>query len=343
MSSSNLLHQAIEAARAGRKVEARDLLLQVVESDPRNEMAWMWLSGLVDSLEDRIIACENVLTINPANEKVRGYLAELQRRKNASLAKRNIDEAVDLLNRARESAERGEKDAALRLAQEALEKNNQYEDAWLLIAKVSPDLNQQLTALEKALSINPSNAGAVSALKEVRRLRANPLRWAEQLELDGKFNEALEVYKVQAAKAKSGREFDHIYGQITRIEGLQEEKIHYVSPASSIARLTFGWPLIYLLFAFVQVGLNPFAHPAWYLWFGLPWVALGGFLLASAEIRSRHGVWGKLLSEYGDRSKILRLMAATAGWLLIIFPHILLLLDSLNRLNHFEIPPLPFR
>jgi hypothetical protein len=31
-------------------------------------MKWpVWLSGLVHSLEDRIIACENALTINPEN------------------------------------------------------------------------------------------------------------------------------------------------------------------------------------------------------------------------------------------------------------------------------------
>ena len=49
MSSIEGLQKAIQAARAGRKVEARDLLIQIVEIDPQNETAWMWLSGLVDS------------------------------------------------------------------------------------------------------------------------------------------------------------------------------------------------------------------------------------------------------------------------------------------------------
>src|SRR5512140_3441220 len=97
-SSAEVLQRAIQAARAGRKVEARDLLIELVEVEPQNEMAWIWLSGLVDSLEDRIIACENALTINPGNEKVRAYLTELQRQQTAFLAKKNSDEAVGLFN-----------------------------------------------------------------------------------------------------------------------------------------------------------------------------------------------------------------------------------------------------
>ena len=52
MASAEVLQRAIQAARAGRKIEARDLLIQIVETDPENEMAWVWLSGLVDSFED---------------------------------------------------------------------------------------------------------------------------------------------------------------------------------------------------------------------------------------------------------------------------------------------------
>src|SRR5215208_8531368 len=98
MFPADVLQRAIQAARAGRRIEARDLLLEIVEIDPRNEMAWMWLSGLVDSLEDRIIACENVLTINPANEKVRAYLTELQRKQKPSLRRKNMADATSLLN-----------------------------------------------------------------------------------------------------------------------------------------------------------------------------------------------------------------------------------------------------
>jgi hypothetical protein len=83
VSSVDLLRRGIEAAHANRKVEAREIFMQVVEVDPRNELAWMWLSGLVDNLEDQIIACENVLTINPENQKVRLFLDNLKRKQQA--------------------------------------------------------------------------------------------------------------------------------------------------------------------------------------------------------------------------------------------------------------------
>jgi tetratricopeptide (TPR) repeat protein len=341
MSSSEMLQRAIQSARAGQKTEARDLLIQVVEIDPRNEMAWMWLSGLVDTLEDRIIACENVLTINPANEKVRAHLIDLQQRQEAALASKKIDEAIDLFNQARRQAERENLNAAVRLAKQALEKHDIYEEAWLLIGKISPDPDQQLEALEKANKLNPANPETVAVLKQVRYLKSNPLSAAARLEQLGKFEEALKLYHEVAAKTKNSKEFDQIYKHIIRIEGMQEEKIRYVAPASSIARLTFAWPLLYVSLALVQMGLNPFAHPAFYLLLGLPLVVIGSFLLSLAEVRSTHILWQKLSDEHGDGSQFARLVTATVGWFLIIIPHVLIVFDSLNRLRNFKIPPMP--
>jgi tetratricopeptide (TPR) repeat protein len=341
MSSGEVLQRAIRAARAGQKVEARDLLIELVDVDPQNELAWVWLSGLVDSLEDRIIACENVLTINPANEKVRAYLMELQRQHTSYSLRKNLDDAVDLFDRARGHAQRNDVDTALRLARQALEKHADYEDAWLLIGSISPDIDQQIVALEKASKLNPSNTETISALGQARYRKANPLSTAARLEQLGKFDEALRVYQEQAAKAKNSRDFDRIYKQIIRIEGLQTEKIRYVTPSSSITRLTFAWPLLYLSLALVQLGLNPFAHPVPYVWLGFPWVIVGSFLLSLAEVRSDHLVWKKLFYEQGDGSASARLVTAATGWFLIILPHVLLILDSLNRLQNFKIPPMP--
>ncbi len=64
---AELLRHGIAAAKAGRKQEARQLLFQVTELDEQNEQAWLWLSGVVESLEDRRVCLENVLAINPHN------------------------------------------------------------------------------------------------------------------------------------------------------------------------------------------------------------------------------------------------------------------------------------
>jgi tetratricopeptide (TPR) repeat protein len=64
---TELVKQGIAAAKAGRKEEARQVLLRVTELDERNEQAWLWLSSLVDSPEEKRICLENVLAVNPNN------------------------------------------------------------------------------------------------------------------------------------------------------------------------------------------------------------------------------------------------------------------------------------
>ena len=77
--TTELLQQGIALAKAGRREEARNILLQVVEQDERNESAWLWLSGVVDSDDDKAVALENVLTLNPNNEWAKRGLQMLGR------------------------------------------------------------------------------------------------------------------------------------------------------------------------------------------------------------------------------------------------------------------------
>jgi tetratricopeptide (TPR) repeat protein len=62
-----LVQRGIAAAKSGQKEEAEQLLLEAVELDEENEQAWLWLSGLVESAEEKRICLENVLAINPRN------------------------------------------------------------------------------------------------------------------------------------------------------------------------------------------------------------------------------------------------------------------------------------
>lgn len=62
------LYDGALALRQGRREEARDLLLQVVEADETIEEAWLWLSGAVDEPDDIRTALENVLALNPNNK-----------------------------------------------------------------------------------------------------------------------------------------------------------------------------------------------------------------------------------------------------------------------------------
>ena len=286
MSSAGQLRQAVALARAGRKVEARDILLAVVDEDPHNEMAWMWLSGLVDTLEDKIIACENILTINPSNDKVRAYLAQL------------------------------------------LEEQN------------------RLARLEAATQdAVPQTSLVADPLPPSVDLDSSTPSWdlAKHQEMEGQFDQALETYRNLASLTRDSRQFDRIYKEITRLEGLQKERIAYVAPSSSIVRMAFGWPLLYLSLVVVQVGGKFFTYPAWYLWLGIPFVAFGSFLIALSEVNARHPIWKALFEEENSKgSGFARFMAGLMGWMLVVIPHLMLIGDFLLRLRNFQIPPMPF-
>jgi Flp pilus assembly protein TadD len=74
----DLLRRGIAAAKAGQKDQARELLMEAIELDERNEQAWLWLSGVVESLNDRRICLENVLAINPDNANAKTGLEWLE-------------------------------------------------------------------------------------------------------------------------------------------------------------------------------------------------------------------------------------------------------------------------
>jgi hypothetical protein len=72
-----LLQLGIEAAKEGNQSQARESLLTVVEADEGNEQAWLWLSGVIESDEDRRVCLENVLVLNPDNAVAKRGLLRL--------------------------------------------------------------------------------------------------------------------------------------------------------------------------------------------------------------------------------------------------------------------------
>jgi len=73
-----LLRQGIAAAKMGQKETARNLLTRVVEQDERNLTAWLWLSGVVDNLDDKEVCLENVLALDPENQAARQGLESVR-------------------------------------------------------------------------------------------------------------------------------------------------------------------------------------------------------------------------------------------------------------------------
>jgi hypothetical protein len=72
-----MVRAGIEAYRGGKQSEARKLLEKAIELDDYNEQAWMWLSAVVETEEEKRTCLENVVVINPENEEAKRGLKML--------------------------------------------------------------------------------------------------------------------------------------------------------------------------------------------------------------------------------------------------------------------------
>jgi len=96
VSEQDKLRLGIEAAREGDKEVARDLLGQVVEEDETNVQAWIWLSRIVDDVDEKRIYLTTILQLDPGNDYAQGALDKLEAKVSK---KRNNDEFVPGITR----------------------------------------------------------------------------------------------------------------------------------------------------------------------------------------------------------------------------------------------------
>jgi hypothetical protein len=71
------LRLAREAIEGGDRATGRNLLLQLLRHDPGNEVAWIWLSAVIDDPAKERDCLKQALKINPDNATAREHLARL--------------------------------------------------------------------------------------------------------------------------------------------------------------------------------------------------------------------------------------------------------------------------
>jgi len=192
MTIDDLLQQGIAVFKTGQKTEARDLLLQVVEQDERNEMAWLWLSGAVDTDAERLTCLENVLAINPNNGMAKRGVETLRKsspglvsadvpsrkdevavqpteepRTSVEFQSATPDEINNILQQAVTAIKSGEKEKGKELLVEVLELDENNEAAWLWMTRCVDDRDTKRECFERVLEINPDNQHAIKGLKRL--------------------------------------------------------------------------------------------------------------------------------------------------------------------------------
>jgi tetratricopeptide (TPR) repeat protein len=137
-----LLRDAIAAAKIGDKPLARGLLRRAIQLNPRSEVAWLWLAGLVESAAEAVACFEHVLAINPTNDHALQAIesARLQ----AGIA----------------AARAGDKAQARQFLRAAIDHNTACELGWLWLAGVAETSEEALQHLERVLALNPKNERA---------------------------------------------------------------------------------------------------------------------------------------------------------------------------------------
>jgi len=154
---SQMLQAGIKAAQAGNRAEARQLLVQVTEAEPENESAWLWLASISEYPEELLVFLNNILDVNPNNERA----LEWAHATKSLLAKSFIQRGVDSSNEAN-------MDLAKQCFLQAIVHDSQNEMAWLWLASISDSTEEKISYLQKVLNINPKNETAQSSLQAAR-------------------------------------------------------------------------------------------------------------------------------------------------------------------------------
>lgn len=154
---SEKLPAGIRAARQGNRAEARVLLLQATEAEPENEDAWLWLASISEYPEELLVFLNNVLSLNPENERALEWAKATKSLLSKTFLQRGIDAA-------RENQNNFAKQCFL----QAIVNENKNETAWLWLASVSEEIEEKNAYLEKVLLFNPENETALDSLKTVK-------------------------------------------------------------------------------------------------------------------------------------------------------------------------------
>ncbi len=178
-----MLREGVKTAQDGNRVEARKLLLCVTELDENNENAWLWLASISEYPEELLVFLNNVLRINPENERA----LEWHKASKSLLAKTFVQRGVD-------AAKDERRDFARQCFGQALEHDAENEMAWLWMASVADSDEEKKDCFEKVLSANPDNETARFSLETIQSQKTQRLfRAALSSAFDGNHSAAQEM------------------------------------------------------------------------------------------------------------------------------------------------------
>lgn len=345
MNRTELFQTAVKQAKAGERTQARNLLLELVEVEPKHELAWLWLSELVEDPEDQIIALENALTINPKRPQTHARLNTLRARYQATappaeeyLASTDFSlvatvEEVEFAEIQKELTN-GQMQAGREQLAGFLRRYANHEAGWWLMAQYADTQANQLTALDHVLRLNRQHPEVSAILERLTPTSEDYLALGRIYERLEQWEKSEHYYKralrspLNADRLLAKKHLPHVSEQV-RLGNIQ-----YTSPTATVVRLAAGPTLLYTLLVLVQSGLKPLQVS--------PVLCMGNFVLVAGLL-----LWGGL-SYYPEhpwlerwrgtavsasKNLSLRLIAIAC----VALPVLLLLLLAISRLLAFHL------
>jgi tetratricopeptide (TPR) repeat protein len=323
--ASPLFQQAVQAAKAGDKKKALVLLRDVVAAEPRNEMAWIWLSEVSDNLEVRVYALEKALALNPGRTAVQNRLNTLikEAEKEDKQPVTSLDEVIVLAGNGRFSEARNK-------LMGITDREPHNEQAWLLLSVLVDSLEDKIIALENALSINPRNPEIKKLLSQRQQNEVDKLTMGRVYEKKEDWPNAIHAYGLASTVSPiaSVQEIARL-----RLKALDKNHALYsqTSPTVTLLRLMAGPPLLYGLLLFIHSGFKPLQIPLPSCLGGLA-VLFGSFLWIASANTPDHPLWKTIPMPQSVQRYLLPIM----GLLIVSLPFILFILSTIERLNLFQ-------
>ncbi len=149
--AKTFVQRAVAAHEEGSADMAARCLDQAIGYDYNCEMAWFWKASIATSTDDKLECLRNVLEINPVNQDARDAVEAVRR-----------PSLLESFEEAKSAAVAGKRNRALKLVDEFLLSVPDNAEAWILRSHLSLGIDEKIKSLEKALEIDPDNAGAKS-------------------------------------------------------------------------------------------------------------------------------------------------------------------------------------
>jgi CheY-like chemotaxis protein/tetratricopeptide (TPR) repeat protein len=154
--SNQALMEGVKAAQSGDRESARTALLCAAKLDAKNENAWLWLASISEYPEELMAFLENVLAINPKNERALQWMGGTKTLLSKTFVQRGTD-----------AAEAERKMYAEDCFKKALDYDPDNTAAMLWLASLTGDPDDRVNFLKRVLAIDPENPAAKNALASI--------------------------------------------------------------------------------------------------------------------------------------------------------------------------------